>query len=278
MPFPTEFSHWPKHLESGAFFDRERYQVSLTVEQKAFLKQLFPGEFIKEIADRYSFDPNTTLIRRALFAATNSFLRNSRIRHQRKTGQIREAQKHREEKLRAIDEFIELFDIEPDYEAWPVSPPENPTLLKLERLVLNAMEHQDTDRALSEVWNFRKRLSTLREDIAEMRVIAEHYATSDKSPTRGRPINVSDFRFVATLAHFWNEDLNRSVTLDTYKGEGLTETFRFIRDCAMPINHLDKKEFGKISNSQITTMIRKYRTEKPAWEKSLQKFDVPLPF
>ena len=278
MPRQTKLAHWPSYLEPDSDFGNSRYNVSLNREQRAFLNRIFPREFIEEIAKRYSFDLTQTPFQQALFAAAHSFLRSSRIEHKRKSGERKQTQKLREEQLRAIEKFIELHEIEPDFEAWSNSPQENPTLLKLERLVLNAMEHQDRERALSEVWNFRKSFSTFYEDIAERKIFAEYRAANFKPATRGRPMNQGDFYFVATLSHFWSDDLKRPLTLDVYKGEGLTESFKFIKDCAEPINGLDKEEFGKISNSQITTMIRKYRVEKPKWEKSLQEIDSDAPF
>lgn len=262
---------WPHYLESEGYFDAPKYWVRFPKAREKTLRELFPHSLILAIGKRYKFSPQKEPFRLAIFAASDSFLKNSRIDYRRKTGQAAQTQKKTVERLKTFEKFIDLFDLTPDYDAFYATPPEHPALLKLERIVLDAIKYQDEDRAISDVAKFLKEYSKFDETLAEIHVMTEHYATIEAAPSNGRPTNIGAFQFVATLADFWSEELKRPVTLDAFKGEGLTETCKFIRDCATPLNTLQRKEIDRLSDGQINTMIRKYQLEKPKWKNHSEK-------
>ena len=137
--------------------------------------------------------------------------------------------------------------------------------------MLEAIEHQDKDRAISEIYKFWDEYPILGEFVRVLGDDALH--AYEELPSKGRPKAISAFQFVATLADFWEVELGRPLTLNTHKGEVLTEPATFIRDCASPINDLGRKEYDRISDSKIATMIRRYRVEKANQQKGLHKIN-----
>lgn len=262
---------WPVNLVEDTELGWKKYHVPLSPKEKVFLEELFPDSFQTEIAQRYSFDLKNSLFRRAMFASAFAFLTNARIEYRKKSGELAKSQKLREEKLRAHDKFVELFEIK-----FPPDPTlENPNgisgaeILKL--IVLDAIEHQDKDRAITDIYKFWDEFPILGEFIRNLGQDA--LFSYEELPTKGRPKAKGAFQFVATLADFWEMELARPLKLDTQNSQVITDAGKFILDCGEPINNLRKKEYEKITDSKVTSMIRRYRTEKAKQQKDLHKIE-----
>ena len=169
-----------------------------------------------------------------------------------KTSQI--ARKTLKKELLIIERFQKHFDLK------TYSPREfkrstpNPFFEEVERIALNAMRHQDTDRLEGELFNLYYRHNQLDDAVAERRYDIEAALEELKSYKGGRPANEGAYEFVAYLSDFWVRDLERPYTIDAHRGQGLTEAFSFIRDCAAPLI--------PVTESQIISMMRKYRDKK----------------
>ena len=165
--------------------------------------------------------------------------------------------------LKAIDRFQKEFDLKtyPPRKFKPWTP--NPFIEQVERIANDAMKHQNADQLERDLFDLRRHHHQLETAVAEERHEIEAALEELKSYKGGRPANEGAYEFVAYLSDFWARDLERPYTIDSHQGQGLTEAFSFIQDCAAPLI--------PISDAQIISMMRKYKSQNRRFFNDLQK-------
>tara|TARA_R110000868_G_scaffold194517_3_gene439957 strand:- start:5676 stop:6068 length:393 start_codon:yes stop_codon:yes gene_type:complete len=113
------------------------------------------------------------------------------------------------------------------------------------------MKHQDTFTLEGDLFKLTDRHRQLADAVAMERFEIEEHLEELKAYKGGRPANEGAYEFVAYISDFWTVDLERPYTIDAHNGQGLTEAFKFIRDCAKPLIPL--------TDSKILTMMQKFK-------------------
>lgn len=245
----SEFD-WDKWL-SEASEDQPESDKSSAYDE---VENIYSDEFLATIAAQYEFNLAETRFKWWIHSGgIRYFLFEDRAKHS-SPGKVRRARKQLEKKISELKRFQMLFELK-SYERreFKAATP-NPFMEEIERVATDAMAHRESLRLERDLFNLRYRNEQLADGVAEKLYELEDYLEELKKNKGGRPADEAAYEFVAYVAEFWTRDLDRPLTIDAHKGEGLTESFRFIRDCAAPLI--------PISDAKIVTMMRKFRREK----------------
>ena len=223
----------------------------------------YTEDLLCEIASKYGFDLNETRFRYWIRSGAIRFYLYNEALPNRHPSRLAEERKSLKKDLLIIERFQEHFGLETyaQREFKPSTP--NPFFEEIERITLSAMKHKDADLLERDLFNLYYHHRQLDTAIAERKHEIEVSLLELKSYKGGRPANEGAYEFVAYLSDFWARDLKRPYTIDSYQGQGLTEAFLFIRDCAAPL--------VPISDSQIISMMRKYKEKSRYYFDNLQK-------
>lgn len=218
------------------------------------IEETYSDECLNSLAEKYGFNAEATNFKWWLHSGAKRYRlydAHSKANQSSNTTKLRISL---EKQLAEIVRFQKAFDLAtyPSRKFKPETP--NPFLEEVECIALRAMKHQDAFTLEGELFKLTSCHRQLADAVAMERHGIEEHLDELKSYKGGRPVNEAAFEFVAYLSDFWTRNLDRPLTIDAHKGQGLTEAFAFVRDCAKPLIPL--------TDSQITTMIRKFRIEK----------------
>ncbi len=216
--------------------------------------RIYTDDLLQKLASKYDFDLEKTRFRYWLRSGAIRFYLYNEDLPGRHPSRFAKERKSLKKQLQIVDHFQKQFELK-TYEKREFKPSTpNPFFEQVERIALDAMKHKNADRLEGDIFNLYYRHRQLDTAVAERRHEIEAALEELKAHKGGRPANAGAYEFVAYLSDFWVRDMERPYTIDFHRGQGLTEAFNFIRDCATPLI--------PITDSQIISMMRKYRDKK----------------
>tara|TARA_R110002074_G_scaffold246040_1_gene418007 strand:+ start:1793 stop:2593 length:801 start_codon:yes stop_codon:yes gene_type:complete len=226
------------------------------------IKAAYNEDWVKEISARHGFALRGSRFKWWVHSGAKRY---HLYKNRSNADALRNITKYRislEKQLKEIKRFQKIFELAMYTPREFKHSTPNPFLEEVESIALRAMKHQDTFTLEGELFKLTDHHRQLADTVAMERFEIEEHLEELKVYKGGRPAHEGAYEFVAYVSDFWTGDLERPYTIDAHNGQGLTEAFKFIRDCAEPLIPL--------TDSQILTMMQKFK-EKSSKQNRSQK-------